>query len=117
MRLAGRVALVTGCGPNINGGIAYGLADEGAKLVMRMRVHGPSASVAAKRPRSCATLRASRSAAIAQAEAAVGPVDILVNGAMLQIRKGLRDVSLGEFKRQLDVGLCGACCSPSMWPA
>jgi NAD(P)-dependent dehydrogenase (short-subunit alcohol dehydrogenase family) len=33
MRLRGRVALVTGCGPNINAGIAYGLADEGAKLV------------------------------------------------------------------------------------
>ena len=33
MRLARRVALVTGCGPNINGGIAYGLADEGAKVV------------------------------------------------------------------------------------
>ena len=33
MRLRGRVALVTGCGPNINAGIAYGLAEEGAKLV------------------------------------------------------------------------------------
>ena len=32
-RLSGKVALITGCGPNINGGIAYGFADEGAKVV------------------------------------------------------------------------------------
>lgn len=32
-RLTGKVALITGSGPNINGGIAYRLADEAAKLV------------------------------------------------------------------------------------
>ena len=33
MKLQDKVALVTGTSPNIGGGIAEGLADEGAKLV------------------------------------------------------------------------------------
>lgn len=32
-RLAGKVVIVTGTSPNIGGGIAEGLADEGAKVV------------------------------------------------------------------------------------
>src|SRR5437879_1925171 len=32
-RLAGKVAIVTGTSPNIGGGIAQGLADEGARVV------------------------------------------------------------------------------------
>ena len=33
MKLDGKVALITGTSPNIGGGIARGLAAEGAKLV------------------------------------------------------------------------------------
>jgi NAD(P)-dependent dehydrogenase (short-subunit alcohol dehydrogenase family) len=32
-RLAGKIAIVTGTSPNIGGGIAQGLADEGAAVV------------------------------------------------------------------------------------
>ena len=32
MKLAGKVAIVTGTSPNIGGGIAGGLADEGARV-------------------------------------------------------------------------------------
>jgi len=33
MKLDGKIALVTGTSPNICGGVAEGLADEGAKIV------------------------------------------------------------------------------------
>jgi NAD(P)-dependent dehydrogenase (short-subunit alcohol dehydrogenase family) len=116
MRLVGKVALVTGSGPNINGGIAYGLADEGAKVVcIDRRSDYASACAKAVRDRGreaigvvCdVTQEEEVLSAIAQAEASFGPIDILVNGAALQIRKGLLDVSLEEFRRQLDVSLGG----------
>jgi NAD(P)-dependent dehydrogenase (short-subunit alcohol dehydrogenase family) len=117
MRLAGRVALVTGCSPSINAGIAYGLADEGARLVCcDLRPDYAGACARAIRERGgqaigvkCDVTREDEiSVAIAQAEAAFGPVDVLVNGAVLQIRKSLLEVSLEEFRRQLDVALSGA---------
>src|SRR6202048_3326741 len=117
MRLRGRVALVTGCGPNINAGIAYGLAEEGAKLVCVDRLTDYAEACArALRNRgaeavglTCDVTREDevRSADV-QAEAALGPIDVLVNGAALQIPKGLPDVSPDEFQRQLDVSLGGA---------
>ena len=116
-RLSGKVALITGCGPNINGGIAYGFADEGAKLVCvdlrpdyaeacaaAIREHGGEAIAA-----ECDVSREDQVlSAIKQAEEAFGPVDILINGAVLQIRKGVLDLTVEEFRRQLDVSLVGA---------
>ena len=117
MRLRGRVALVTGCGPNINAGIAYGLAEEGAKLVcVDRQADYAEACARALRNRgaeavglTCDVTREDEvRSAVVQAEAALGPIDVLVNGAALQIRKGLFDVSPDEFRRQLDVSLGGA---------
>src|SRR6185503_9015338 len=117
MRLAGRVALVTGCGPNINAGIAYGLADAGARIAcVDRRKDYVEACARAIRERggeavglTCdVTQEDDVQAAVAQAQSAFGPIDVLVNGAALQIRKGLLDVSLDEFRRQLDVSLGGA---------
>jgi NAD(P)-dependent dehydrogenase (short-subunit alcohol dehydrogenase family) len=116
-RLTGRVALVTGCGPNINGGIAYGLSDEGANIVCAdLRADYAEACAKAIRKRGgqaapvvCdVTNERDVLATVDQAERAFGPIDILINGAVLQIRKGLLEVSLEEIKRQIDVGLCGA---------
>jgi NAD(P)-dependent dehydrogenase (short-subunit alcohol dehydrogenase family) len=116
-RLPGKVALVTGCGPNINGGIAYGLADEGAKLICvdirpdyadgcarGIRQRGGEAVAAVADVSSEAEVQH----ALAQGVEAFGPVDILVNGAVLQIRKGVLDLSPDEFRKQLDVSLVGA---------
>ena len=118
MRLRGRVALVTGCGPNINAGIAYGLAEEGAKLVCVDRLADYAEACArALRNRgaeavglTCDVTREDEvRSAVVQAEAALGPIDVLVNGAALQIRKGLLDVSPDEFQRgNSDVSLGGA---------
>jgi NAD(P)-dependent dehydrogenase (short-subunit alcohol dehydrogenase family) len=116
MRLNGKVALVTGSGPNINAGIAYGLADEGAKVVcVDRRPDYAEGCAKAIRGRGGEAIGAVCDvtqeevvcAAIGQAEAAFGPIDVLVNGAALQIRKGLLDVSVDEFRRQLDVSLGG----------
>jgi NAD(P)-dependent dehydrogenase (short-subunit alcohol dehydrogenase family) len=117
MKLANMVAVVTGCGPNINGGIAYGLADEGAKIVCAdLSIDYANACAAAIRKRGgqataikCdVTSEEDVLAVIAHAEAKFGPIHILINGAALQIRKGLLDVSLSEFRQQVDVGLIGA---------
>jgi NAD(P)-dependent dehydrogenase (short-subunit alcohol dehydrogenase family) len=117
MRLSGKVALITGCGPNINGGIAYGLADEGAKVVcVDKRSDYADAAARAIRERrreaiglACdVTDEQQVQSTLARAEANFGPVDVLINGAALQIRKGVLDVSLDDFRKQLDVILAGA---------
>lgn len=116
MRLAGKVALITGAAPNINGGIAYGLADEGAKLVcVDVSPEYAQGCARALRERGgealgivCDVTREGEvQAAVAQAEAAFGPIDILVNGAVVQVRKGILDLSLEDFRRQVDVSLAG----------
>src|SRR5437762_1779917 len=106
MQLAGRVALVTGCGPNINAAIAYALADEGARLAcVDQRPDYAEGCARAIRARGgeavgllCdVTKEDDVSSAVGQAEIAFGPIDVLVNGAALQIRKGLLEVSFDEF--------------------
>ncbi len=115
-RLAGKVTLVTGSSPFINGGIACGLADEGAKLVcIDFRLDYAEACAREIRDKGgeaiavrCDVTRDDQvQAAVRQAEEAFGPPDILVNGAMLQIRKGVLDMSADEFRRLLDVGVIG----------
>lgn len=116
MKLSGKVAIMVGCSPNINGGIAVGLAREGARLVC-VDISTALATACAKEitdgggeaiaVTADVTDEASVKAAIAQAVERFGGIDILVNGAVLQIRKGLRQMEVGEFRRQMDVILAG----------
>ena len=117
MRLGGKVAVVTGCGPNINAGIAYALADEGARLVCvdkRQDYAEACAQAIGKRGGEamavvCDVAREAEVAdAVQRAVDRFGGIDILVNGAALQIRKGLLEVAAEEFRAQLDVALTGA---------
>jgi NAD(P)-dependent dehydrogenase (short-subunit alcohol dehydrogenase family) len=116
-RLADRVAVITGCGPNINAGIAYGFADEGAKVAcIDLRADYADGCARAIRERGgeaiAATCDVAREeqvlAALDKTKSAFGTIDILVNGAVLQIRKGVLDLTAEEFRRQIDVGLVGA---------
>ena len=116
-RLSGKVALITGCGPNINGGIAYGLADEGAKVVcVDLRPDYAEGCARAIRERGgeavASTCDVSREeqvlAALDRAKTTFGVVDVLINGAVLQIRKGVLDLTAEEFRCQIDVSLIGA---------
>ncbi|HEX6512722.1 MAG TPA: SDR family NAD(P)-dependent oxidoreductase, partial [Chloroflexota bacterium] len=115
-KLDGKVALLTGSSPNINGGIALGLAAEGARLVcVDVQLDYAEACAADIRKRggqaiaiSCdVTDEGQVKVAIDRARSEYGGVDVLVNGAVIQIRKGLRDMSVEEFRRQIDVILAG----------
>jgi NAD(P)-dependent dehydrogenase (short-subunit alcohol dehydrogenase family) len=117
MKLAGKVALVTGTSPNIGGGIAEGLAAEGAALVC-VDSRGENArdcaqAIAGQGGRSLActcdvTDETQVSAAVAQAKEAFGRVDVLVNSAAFFNRKGVLDMPFDEWQKQLAVILGGA---------
>jgi 3-oxoacyl-[acyl-carrier protein] reductase len=115
-RLEGKIALITGCGPNITGGIAYGFADEGAKVVcVDIRPEYAEGCAKAIRERGgqavAAVCDVSKEdqvlAAIATGNKAFGPIDILINGAVMKLRKGVLDVSAEGFRRQIEVSLVG----------
>jgi len=116
MTLAGKVALIAGCSPNINAGIALELAAAGAKLVC-VDVQPAYAQACAKAIESAGggaialvgdvTQEDQVLAALARAEETFGGVDVLVNGAVVQYRFGLRDMPLERFRRQIDVILTG----------
>ena len=117
MKLEGKVAVVTGTSPNIGGGIAIGLAEEGAAVVC--------ADVLAQNARGCAEHIRSRggqameaicditsesevAAMIGETTERFGGVDILVNNAVIFNQKGVLDMPLDEWRRQIDVMLTGA---------
>jgi len=116
-RLDGKVALITGCGPNINGGIAYGFADEGAKVVcVDLRSDYAEGCARAIRDRGgeavavpCDVSHEEQVlAALEKTIITFGPAHVLINGAVLQIRKGVLDLTADEFHRQINVSLIGA---------
>jgi NAD(P)-dependent dehydrogenase (short-subunit alcohol dehydrogenase family) len=116
MKLRGKVAIVTGTSPNIGGGIAGGLADEGAKVVC--------VDVVADNAHQCAAWIAKRggdalgvvcdttdeaevAAMVARAREAYGVVDILVNNAGILGGESVMDMPLERWSRQLAVNLTG----------
>lgn len=116
MKLAGRVAIVTGTSPNIGGGIAESLAAAGAAIV----------AVDAREENAAACARAIEKAGgraigitcdvtseddVARAIAATcntfGTVDILVNNATIYNKQGLMDMSFPDWRKQTDILLDG----------
>ena len=115
-RLAGKVVIVTGTSPNIGGGIAEGLADEGARLVC--------VDVLADNAHQCAdwikrrggdaigvtcdvTDEAQVEAMVARARDAYGGVDVLVNNAGILGGLSVLDMPLERWNRQIAVNLTG----------
>jgi NAD(P)-dependent dehydrogenase (short-subunit alcohol dehydrogenase family) len=117
MRLAGKVAVVTGTSPNIGGGIAEGLATEGAAVACvdasEANAKDCAAALRVLGARAIAitgdiTDEREVAAAFARVAAELGPVDILVNNAAVFNQKGVLDMPLAEWSRQLAVILDGA---------
>ncbi|MFC8394226.1 MULTISPECIES: SDR family oxidoreductase [unclassified Streptomyces] len=117
--LTGRTALVTGSSRGIGLGIATGLAEAGATLVLNgvdsTRLEAARAALAERFGEDRVAARAfdivdedAVAAALASVESEVGPVDVLVNNAGVQHREPLLEVSRENWQRVLDTNLTGA---------
>jgi NAD(P)-dependent dehydrogenase (short-subunit alcohol dehydrogenase family) len=116
MRLDGRSAVVTGTSPNIGAGIALALAEAGAAVTC-LDLNGDVAALCAKEITAagggalgigCDVTDETQVAHAIQAAAhEFGVVDILVNCAAFFNRKGVRDMPVEEWRRQVDVILTG----------
>jgi NAD(P)-dependent dehydrogenase (short-subunit alcohol dehydrogenase family) len=115
--LAGRVALVTGASSGLGRHFAAVLAGAGATVGLLARrvdrliaaVHEIEAGGGRAVALPCdVTDAASVRAAMAAAEAALGPADILVNNAGAVVSKPLFEHSEAEWDRVLDTNLKGA---------
>ena len=117
MKLSGKIALVTGTSTNIGGGIAEGLAGEGAAIVCLDSRPENAADcaryISGNGGRAVAvtcdvTNQSQVIAAVAKALEAFGGIDVLVNNAAFFNRKGVIAMPLDEWRRQLEVILTGA---------
>lgn len=117
--LTGRVALVTGSSRGIGLGIAEGLAEAGATIVLNgvdpVRLGDTRTRLARRFGADRIAARAfdildedTVARAVDSVETEVGPIEILVNNAGVQHREALLDVSLTDWRRVLDVDLTGA---------
>ena len=124
--LAGRVAVVTGGNGGIGLGMARGLAQAGAGVVIAARDPAKSATAVAELealgvPAAAlavdVTSEDSCAALIAAPLDRFGRLDVLVNNAGINIRKQPQDYALDEWRAILDTNLTGAfLCSRAAYP-
>src|SRR6267378_6933318 len=117
MSLSGKVAMVTGTSANIGGGIAEELAAAGSAIVC-VDSRAENAADCARYIKStggralaltCDVTDADQVvASVAAAREAFGGIDILVNSAAIFNKKGVIDMPLDEWRRQLAIILTGA---------
>jgi NAD(P)-dependent dehydrogenase (short-subunit alcohol dehydrogenase family) len=117
VKLAGKVAIVTGTSPNIGGGIAEGLADEGARVVcVDVVVDNAQQCAGWIRERGGEALgitcdvtdEGQVAAMVARVHSTYGGVDVLVNNAGILGGLGILEMPIERWTRQLAVNLTGA---------
>jgi NAD(P)-dependent dehydrogenase (short-subunit alcohol dehydrogenase family) len=115
--LSGRVALVTGAASGLGRAMAWGFACFGADIAIVDRdaaaADAAAAGIAAATGRRVAVFAAEVSderdvdGAVERAVAALGPIDVLVNGAGHNISKPLVEYTQAEFDSMLHVHVRG----------
>ena len=124
--LTGKVAIVTGGNGGIGYGIARGLAQAGADIVVAARQPAKNAQAIANlqalgvRALSVPTDVQDETSVQAMVEASVetfGRVDILVNNAGINVRKAPQDYTLEEWQQVLNTNLTGVfLCARAVYP-
>jgi glucose 1-dehydrogenase len=119
MKLIGKTALVTGSAGGLGQAIAARLAQDGADVVLAVHEVDERASQAAHAVRAAGRNAwlvagdvgrvAAVSRMMAEALAAAGAVDVLVNNAGIEIRAGFLDMKEADYDRVLDINLKGPC--------
>ena len=116
-RLAGKVAVVTGASANIGGVLAAGLAAAGAKVACNDIVDTVAQSTVSRIESDGGEAFAipgdvTEASAMAQVVEAVldrwGKIDILVNNAVRFDARGVLDMPLDAFRRQVDIIIGGS---------
>ncbi len=116
MRLSNKIAVVTGTSPNIGGGIAEGLGEEGAAVACVDVVPDNAMQCAeAIRRRGGRALgivcdvtdEGQVEAMVARVREVYGGVDILVNNAGILGGQGVLDMPVDRWNRQIAVNLTG----------
>ena len=125
--LKGKVAIVTGGNGGIGLGMARGLADAGARVVIAARNATKSAAAVKDLEGRCGQALAletdvadERSVArlVDTTRERWGRLDILVNNAGINIRKPVHELGLDEWRRVLDTNLTSAyLCSRAAYAA
>ena len=126
--LAGHVALVTGASRGIGRAIALALAGCGADLAVNYRARASEAEDVADRVRklgrkACVVQADVSNGAdvgrlVAQVEAELGPIGVLVNNAGIALVRGVDELTEADFDRTMAVNLKSAfLCTQAVLPA
>ena len=103
--MANQRAIVTGCSSGIGRATALELAARGYEVIATARRPESIADLAVART---LTLDVDSDASVAAAQAAVGPVDVLVNNAGFGIEGPVEEVPLSEVRRAFETNFFGA---------